>query len=233
MNILRLYTNTYVTFGILYFLSTLLNWKYLSYFSKPTFILMIILYYVDKTKNNINYYHLTILCLLFFSGTLNLLEGYHYFVPVLFINFLAYAILIFQLIKELKNLKNHKMEKENYFSIFLTFIFLICLLYISSFIVFDRSSEFYKVILVYGSILVCLTLCATFIYLAKVNSKNTYLILYTISTLICENFYGIYHYYYKLDFFRFSSILCYIISFYFLVNYFSKDNETQKSDIKK
>lgn len=225
MNALKLYLNIYFFFGILYFLSAIMDWKYLSYFSKPLFIGIIILYYIEKNKKQINYYNLTILCLLFFSGVLNLLEGYNYFIYVLFINFLAYSILIFQLVKELKKLKFYKIERENYFSIILTSIFLICLLYISSFIVFDRSSEFYKVIFAYGIVSVCLTLSATLIYLAKGNSKNTYLVVYTLSTLICENFYGIYHYYYKLAFFRYSSIFCYIISFYFLVNYFLQDNE--------
>ena len=228
MNTLKIYINTYITFGILYFIAAVMNWEYLSYFSKPLFIGIIIFYYIEKIKKNINYNEVAILILLFISGSLNLAEGYKYFIYVLFFNFLAYSTLIFKLIKELKKLKKHKLERENYFSIFLTSIFLICLLYISSFIVFDRSSEFYKVILVYGIIFVCLTLCATFIYLAKANLKNTYLILYAISTLICENFYDIYHYYYKLDFFRFTSIFCYIISFYLLANYFSTESEKPK-----
>lgn len=227
MKILKSYLALYFIFGALYFLSTLIDWVVVSYFAKPLFIGAISFYYIEQCKKPINYYNFTILLLLFLSGVINLLEGYSYFMYVLFFNFLAYSMLIYKLIKELRQKKIYKMEKENYFSIFLTSLFSICLLYISSFIVFDRSSEFYKVILVYGFVSICLLLCSTYLYLARLNQKNTYLIIYALSTLVCENFYGIYHYYYKLSFFRFTSIACYIVSFYFLVHYFLKENDSE------
>ncbi len=225
MNVLKSHLNLYFIFGTLYFLSTLMDWINVTYFAKPLFIGAISFYYFEQSKKPINYYYCTILLLLFLSGVINLLEGYAYFMHVLFFNFLAYSIFIYKLISELKQKKLYKIKSENYFSIFLTSLFSICLLYISSFIVFDRSYELYKVILIYGFVVVCFLLCATYIYLANSNQKNTHLIIYAISTLICENFYAVYHYYYKFAFFRFTSIVCYIISFFFLVHYFLKEND--------
>ena len=227
MNIIKSHLTLYFIFGVLYFLCTLMDWTNLTYFTKPLFIGAICFYYLENTKKPINYYYLTILSLLFFSGVINLLEGYSFFMYVLFFNFLAYTLLTYNLINELRQKKLYKIKKENYFSIFLISLFSICLLYISTFIVFDRSSEFYKVILIYSLILVSLSLSAAYIYLAKSNQKNTYLIIYALNTLICENFYGIYHYYYKFSFFRFISIACYIVSFYFLIHYFLKENDNQ------
>lgn len=227
MNVLKSHLSLYFIFGTLYFLSTLMDWTNLSYFAKPLFIGAISFYYIEQSKKPINYYNYLILLLLFLSGVINLLDGYSYFVYVLFFNFSAYSLFIYQLIKELKQKRLYKIKTENYFSIFLTILFSICLMYISSFIVFDRSSEFNKVILVYGLILVSLLLCATYIYLANSNQKNTFLIIYALSTLICENFYGVYHYYYKFSFFRYTSIACYIVSFYFLIHYFLKENDNE------
>lgn len=227
MNILKSHLALYFIFGALYFLSTLMDWSNASYFAKPLFIGAISFYYIEQCKKPINYYNFSILLLLFLSGVINLLEGYSYFMYVLFFNVLAYSVFIYQLIKEMRVKKLYKIKRENYFSFFLTSLFSFCLLYISSFIVFDRSYELYKAILIYGFVLISLLLSVSYIYLANSNQKNTYLILYSLNTAICELFYSIYHYYHKLSFFRFTSIACYIVSFYFLVHYFLKENDSE------
>ncbi|RXR17803.1 hypothetical protein EQG63_09985 [Flavobacterium amnicola] len=226
MNILKSHLRLYFIFGILYFLSTFMDWTYTSYFAKPLFIGAISFYYIEESRKNINYYNCIILIFFLISGVINLLEGFDYFVYVLFFNFLAYCMLLLQLIKELRHKKLYIIDKENYTSILLTFIFLACILYISSLIVFDSSFELYKVILVYDAILITFVFSAAYAYLAKPNQKNTYLIIYALITIMCELFYGIYYYYYKLDFLRFTSIFCYILSFYFLIHYFLKENDT-------
>lgn len=226
MNVLKSHLALYFIFGALYFLSTLMDWTYTSYFSKPLFIGAIIFHYIEESKKDINYYNCIILILFFISGIVNLLEGESYFIYVLFFNFLAYCMLLLQLIKELRHKKLYRIEKENYTSIVLTFIFLACLLYISTLIVFDSSFELYKVIVVYDFVLITFVFIAAYKYVAKLNQKNTFLILYALIIVICELFYGIYYYYYKLAFLRFSSIFCYIISFYFLMQYFLKESNT-------
>jgi len=230
MNFLKSHLALYFIFGILYFLSTVMDWVYASYIAKPLFMGAISFYYIEESKTPINYYNCSILTFLFFSGIINLMEGYSYFIYVLFFNFLAYCMLLFQLIKELIQKRHYKIEKGNFLSILIMLIFLTCLLYISSFIVFDRSFELYKVIFVYGFALAAFVLCAAFTYLVDPNQKNTYLMLYALDIIICELFYGIYHYYYKVPFLRFSSIFCYILSFYFLVNYFLKENNHQMKE---
>lgn len=222
MNVLKSHLALYIIFGTLYFLSTFTDWTYVSYITKPLFIGAISFYYIEESKKNISYYNCIILTFFLISGIINLVEGY--FIYVLLFNFSAYCLLLFQLIKELKQKKLYRIEKENYSSILLTFIFLSCLIYISTFIVFDRSFELYKVIIVYDFILISFVFFAAYAYVAKLNLKNTYLILFALTIVICELFYGIYYYYYKLPFFRFTSIFCYIISFYFLTQYFLKDN---------
>lgn len=201
-----------------------MDWTYASYIAKPLFIGAISFYYIEESKTHINYYNCLVLTLLFFSGVINLLEGYSYFIYVLFFNFSAYCLLSFQFMKKLIQGRPHKIEKGNFLSFLLMLLFLICLLYISSFIIFDRSFEWYKVILVYGFALTSFVMGATLTYLAEPNQKNTYLILYALDIIICELFYGIYHYYYQVPFLRFSSIFCYILSFYFLAHYFLKEN---------
>ena len=203
-----------------------MDWTYFSYFTKPLFIGAISFYYLEESKKNINYYNCIILVFFFLSGIINLLEGFDYFIYVLFFNFIAYCMLLLQVSKRLNRKKLLKIEKENYTSILLTFIFLACLLYISILIVFDSSFELHKVIVVYDSVLITFVFFAAFNYVNRLNPKNTFLILYALIIVICELFYGIYYYYYKLAFLRFSSIFCYIISFYFLVHYFLKSGNT-------
>jgi hypothetical protein len=226
MNVLKSHLALYFIFGTLYFLSTIMDWTYVSYFTKPLFIGAIGFYYLEESRKNINYYNCTILIFFFLSGIINLLEGFDYLIYVLFFNFLAYCMLLLQVSKQLSHRKLRRIEKENYTSILLTFIFLACLLYISILIVFDSSFELHKVIVVYDSVLITFVFFAAFNYVTKLNQKNTFLILYALIIVICELFYGIYYYYYKLPFLRFTSIFCYIISFYFLIQYFLKVNNT-------
>lgn len=224
MNVLKSHLALYFIFGILYFLSTLMDWTYLSYIAKPLFIGAISFYYIEERKMPLNYYNCSILAFLFFSGVINLLEGYDYLLYVVFFNFLAYCMLLLQLIKKLIQKRPRNVDKGNLLSILLTLLFLICAVYISSFIVFDRSFEWYKVILVYGFTLAFFVLGATLTYLAEPSQKNTYLRLYALDIIVCELFYGIYHYYYQVALLRFASISCYILSFYFLVRYLLKEN---------
>lgn len=228
MNVLKSHLALYIIFGTLYFLSTLMNWTYLSYVAKPLFIGAISFYYIEESKTAFSYYNCTILALLFFSGVINLLEGYSYLLYVVFFNFSAYSLLLFQLIKKIIQRKLHKIDKGNFLFILLMLIFLICVLYISSFIVFDRSFEWHKVIIVYGFALSSFALGAALTYLSEPNPKNTYLILYAFDIIICELFYGIYHYYYQVALLRFTSVFCYILSFYFLAHYFLKENHHEK-----
>lgn len=199
-----------------------MDWTYLSYIAKPLFIGAIFFYYMEERKTPVNYYNCSVLILLFFSGVINLLEGYGYFVYVLFFNFLAYCILFFLLIKRILKKQHYKIKKEHFLQLLLMLVFLSCLLYIASFIVFDRSFELYKVILVYGFVLTTFVLCTTFLYLTESSQKNMFLLLYALDIIICELFYVIYHYYFHFLALRFMSVFCYILSFYFLVNYFLK-----------
>jgi hypothetical protein len=223
MKFLKSHIFLYFLFGILYFIAIVMDWLFVTYITKPLFIGAIFFYYIEESKIPATYYNCTIIGLLFISGMINLIEGYSYFIYVLFLNFLAYCLLLYQLTKELMKKKQTAIQKENLLYIFLTLIFLVCALYISSFIVFDKSFELYKVIIVYGFVVASVVFCSTLLYLSAASQKNTYLMLYALDIIICELFYGIYHYYYQLLFIRLASVFCYILSFYLLGKYFVKD----------
>jgi len=227
MNLLKSNFTIYFIFGFLYFLSIIMDWLFFSYLAKPLFIGAVFFYYIEERKTPVSYYNCTVLAFLFISGIINLLEGYSYFIYVLLFNFLAYCILFFQLIKRIVKRQHRKIKKEHFLQLILMLVFLGCLLYISTFIVFDRSFELYKVILVYGLVLTLFVLCATFLYLSESTQKNLFLLLYALDIIICELFYVIHHYYYSFLFLRFLSVFCYILSFYFLANYFLKVNSHQ------
>lgn len=230
MNVLKSHLTIYFIFGFLYFLAIIMDWFLLSYIAKPLFIGAIFFYYLEECKTSIDYWNCTILTLLFFSGIINLLEGYSYFIYVLSLNFSAYCLLLFQLLKKIPKKKRLTIEKVNFLYILIMIVFLISLLYTSSFIIFERYFELYSIILVYGLALTFFVLCVTIIYLTEPSTKITYLMLYALDVIICELFYGIYHYYYKITFIRFISVFCYILSFYFLVHYFLKENSNSNEN---
>ena len=157
------------------------------------------------------------------SGITNLFEGN--FKYVLLLNFCAYSIFLFILIKNILRFKLEIMQKNNLSVFLLIIIFFLCLIYISRFIVFDATFKLYKFMYAYDFLLMGIGVCSALLYLADLSNKNTYLILTVLNIVICEICYGIYYYYYPFFFFRYISIFCYIVSFYFLVNYFLNTNE--------
>lgn len=228
MKILNSFIIIYIISGILYLLSTILNYNLLGYIAKPIFIGVLCVYYINKSKDNFNYEYFTVLILLFLSGMINLLEGKDNFKYVLFLNFCAYSFFLYILVKKLAVFKLEVMQKNNFSAFLLILIFFLCLIYISRFIVFDTSFEMYKFMYAYDFLLTAVGVCSTLLYLVDSSTKNTYLILAVLNILICEICYGIYYYYYPFLFFRYTSVLCYIVSFYFLVNYFLNANEHKK-----
>lgn len=225
MKILNSFIIVYIISGILYLMSTILNYNLLGYIAKPVFIGSIYIYFIKEIKYNFNYKYFTILTLLFLSGIINLLEGKDYFKYVLFLNFCAYSVFLYVLAKKLLIFKLEIFQKNNFSVFLLILIFFLCLIYISSFIVFDSAFTLYRFMYSYNFVLTSLGVCSTLLYLVDMSNKNTYLILAVLTIIICEIFYGIYYYYYPFWFFRYTSIFCYIIMFFFLVNYFLNENE--------
>lgn len=227
MKVLNSYIIIYIISGILYLLSTILNCNLLGYIAKPIFIGALYIYYIKESKEGVNYYYIIILTLLFLSGVINLIDGKDNFKYILFLNFCAYCIFVYVLVKKLLIFKDEIIIKNNFSAFLLILIFFLCLVYISRFIVFDSTFNLYKFIYVYDFLLTVLGICSTLLYLGDLSNKNTYLILAVLNIIICEICYGIYYYYYAFLFFRYTSVLCYIVSFYFLVNYFLLKNENK------
>ena len=218
----------YIISGILYLLSTILNYNLLGYIAKPLFIGTLYIYYIKKSKDSVNYYCIAILTLLFLSGIINLLEGKGNFKYVLFLNFSAYSVFLYVLVKKILYFKFKIIKKNNLAVFLLIMIFFLCIIYISRFIVFDNNFTMYKFIYVYDFLLMAVAVSSALLYLVDFSDKNTFLILTVINIVIAEICYGIYYYYYPFLFFRYTSVFCYIVSFYFLVSYFLNTNGHKK-----
>ena len=200
MKIINSFIIVYIISGFLYLLSTILNYNLLGYITKPLFISALCIYYIKESKKSINYYYIMILTLLLLSGIINLLEGKENFRYVLFLNFCAYSILLYVLIKKMLLFKFEIMQKNNLSTFLLIVIFFLCLIYISRFIVFDTTFGMYKFVYVYDFLLMAVGVCSTLLYLVDLSNKNTYLILAVINIVINEICYGIYYYYYPFHF---------------------------------
>lgn len=215
----------YIISGLLFFLSSVMGDEYLVLITKPIIVPSIFFYYWQESYGKINFwFSLTLFCL-FASEIFNLFEGNQIFVFVILFNLFAYCILLGFIVKKLRKLNIRFLDKINLSYIILMFLFLSCLLYVGLFLVFDPSFKLYAFIAVYGFILVTIVFLNTLLYVFKNNKANTYLMMTTFSFIICDLFFVIYYYYYNFIFFRYISIICNIISLYFLVRYFLSSEE--------
>lgn len=210
----------YIISGLIFFLSSIMGYEYLVLIAKPIIVPSIFFYYWQESQGKINFWFSLILFCLFASEIFNLFDGSQIFVFVVLFNLSAYCILLSFIIKKLLKLKIRVLDKINLSYIILMFLFLCCLLYVSLFLVFDTSFKLYGFIAIYDFVLVTIGFLNALLYVFDHNKANTYLMMTVFSFIICDLFFAIYYYYYDFIFFRYISIVCNIISLYFLVRYF-------------
>lgn len=219
----------YFISGILFFLSIILNLETAAMFIKPIIVPSILFYYLEKKKAKTNFWYVLVLLLFFASGVLNLFDDKLAFVYVMIINALAYSALSVFVMKHILEHKFKNVNRFNLFYILFTVLFLLCLIYVIFFIVFDNNNQLYYLIILYCIALFSLTLFNTLLSSLNFNQANSYLMIAIFCYLICDVFYVLYYYYYDFLFFRYMSIFCNVISFYFLVHYFLSDKKQVES----
>lgn len=220
----------YVVSGSLFFLSAVIGSEQLALISKPMVSTSMLFYYWSESKGMINFWFTTILILFFISGVFNLFDDQFALRYVILINLFSYAILLSFIVRSLLELKLKSIDNINLTYIILMFLFLCSLLYVCLFLIFDTSFQSYGLVIVYGFVLFVIGILNTILYAVNFNRSNVYLMITTFCYIICDLFYAMYYYYLDFIFFRYISILCNILSFYFLVNYFLKRNEMTSID---
>ncbi len=214
----------YTISGFLFFLSAIIKDEQLALIVKPMIAPSILFYYWQESKNKINFWYTTILILFFFSGILNLFDDGLALKYVIFTNTLAYGILLNFIIKSLLKIKFKSLENISLAHIVFTFLFLCTLLYVCLFLIFDFNFKLYGIIIIYSFELFLMGFLISIIYAVNCNKPNTYLMITIFCYIFCDLFYAIYYYYYDFILLRYLSILCNILSFYFLVNFFLNRN---------
>jgi hypothetical protein len=217
----------YVISGFLFFLSIIIDNEYLTLVSKPVISTSIFFYYLQESRGKVNFWFSAVLILLFVSGIFNLFEDELTLQYVILINLVVYCILLGFVIRSLFEIKLKLLDNVSLTYITLMLFFLSCLLYVCLFLVFDSTSVLYLYLIVYGSILLILGFLNTVLYALKNSKEIVSLMMATFCFIICDLFYVIYYYYYDFIFFRYVSVLCNIVSFYFLVNYFLLRDENE------
>ena len=210
----------YVSSSIFYLLSVIFNYSDLILLFKPIIASSMLFYYLQECKGKVNFWYTLVLILLFISGILNTFEDELVLVYIIIVNFFIYGILLTNTILSLFKLKIKLLDKIKVSYVIITSFFLMTLAYVSIFVVFNPTSEIYYFIVLYSLVLLFLGIFNTIKYMVNYSKANVYLMISTFCFIICDLFYALYYYYYDFIFFRYISILCNVINFYFLVNYF-------------
>lgn len=218
----------YVVSSIFYLLSIIFDYSDLILLFKPIIASSMLFYYLQECKGKVDYWFVLILILLFVSGILNTFEDDKVLVYIIVVNFFVYGILLTKTILSLFKLKIKLFDKVNVSYVIITSFFLMTLAYVSTFVIFNPSSDLYYFIVLNSLVLLLLGLFNTIKFMAYYSKANIYLMISTFCFIICDLFYALYYYYYDFIFFRYISILCNVINFYFLVNYFLEQKNKEK-----
>ncbi|WP_136666857.1 hypothetical protein [Flavobacterium sp. H122] len=208
----------YVLSGLIYIVSSLLRYDSIVFVSKPIFATSILFHYWNEAKEYFNSFNFVILLIYFIGDIFNLFEGY--FKYVLILNIIVYAMLSYVVVKKILLFRNKAVDGINLVYILLSVVFVLCLVYISVFLVFDKDFEFYYYIVLYSLILSGLSIATTVLYSFSNEKGLVYLMLATYCYLISDVFYIIYYYAYDLILFRMLNMTCNVLSYYFIISYF-------------
>lgn len=222
----------YLLAAVVYLISIVANIDFLTLIAKPIISSSILFYYCQECNFKINKWNVLMLFLLICSGILNLFEDSFALKYVILINMTVYSILVGLIIQKLISKKLKKLDAINLSYILLTFFLLAIFLYMCLVLIFDKTDTLYIYIMIYCCVLTILGVLSTVLYISNSIKANIFLLTTTFCYVICDTFYVIYYYYYDFIFFRMTSIIAYVISFYFLVNYFLYTNEMQKINVK-
>ncbi|WP_309608923.1 hypothetical protein [Flavobacterium sp.] len=210
----------YIFSSIFYLLSIIFDYSDLILLFKPIIASSMLFYYLQECKGKVSFWYTLILILLFISGILNTFEDELVLVYVIIVNFFVYGILLTNTILSIFKLKIKLLDGVNVSYVIITSFFLMTLAYVSMFVVFNPTSDIYYFIVLYSITLLFLGIFNTIKFIANYSKANVYLMISTFCFIICDLFYALYYYYYDFIFFRYISILCNVINFYFLVSYF-------------
>lgn len=216
----------YIVSGLTFTISSLLGYDLVVFVSKPIMATSIIFHYFHEVKNKVNYWHLLFLFLFFLAGILNLFEDSQALLYVIIINMMCYTILLSLVVKKLFDINYRNIDSVNLIYIVLTIVFVVTLVYVCLGVVFTNENAMYPYLIIYAIIITSLTINSTVLYTLKHSNAIVYLLLAAFCYLICDLFYVIYYYYYDFFFFRLLSIMSYVVSYYFIVNYFLKSKDT-------
>lgn len=217
----------YVSSSIFYLLSIIFKYSDLILLFKPMIASSMLFYYLQECKGKVNFWYTLVLVLLFISGILNTFEDELVLIYIIIVNFFIYGILLTNTILSLFKLKIKIVDKINVSYVIITSFFLATLAYVSIFVVFNPKSDIYYFIILYSLVLLFLGIFNTIKFIANYSKANVHLMISTFCFIICDLFYALYYYYYDFIFFRYISILCNVINFYFLVNYFLAKRNNQ------
>ena len=218
----------YFISGFFYLISLLFNIEFMIVLTKPMIGSSMIFYYLHQSNGAIKFKYVVILFLFFISGLFNLFEDDFTLIYIILLNLIAYSVLLFLVIQDLKSIKNKDIDVVNSGYILLTLILLSSFVYVCLFMIFDPSLNIYIFIIIYSIVQLLLGIFTTILYVISNSSKNLNLIIAVFCFIICDLFYVLYYYYYDFIFIRYISIICNILSFYFIVNYFLKRNMSLK-----
>ena len=210
----------YLFSGITYIISAMFHWDTFVFLAKPIIGSSILFHYFNESRKHTKFLPVIFLLLYFIGGIFNLFEDADVLKYVLILNMLGYSLLIVMVLKKIVLLKYNQFDNINLIYILLSILFIGTLMYLSVFLVFNKSFSLYSYIVTYAVILSVLAVFVSILYAINPENSIVYLLLAVFCYLVCDIFYVIYYYSYDFIFFRLLSILGSVVSYYFIVNYF-------------
>ena len=209
----------YIVVCVLYFFSALLQLDSLEVLSKPLFLPVLFIYYLNRAKDKFQK-RVVVSFIFYYIGEMLVLndEKNYYLISVSFF-LVPYVILLYFIIKDLFRLLKVSGLKKTSFALFFVLAFLIYL-YLSIMFIIDTDSALEELILyVYGFVLLILSVFSILVYILRFSASSLFLLMTVIAFILSDMFYI---FIVKIEYnwvFKSVNLLSQLSSYYFFVTY--------------
>ncbi|KGO90756.1 lysoplasmalogenase family protein [Flavobacterium suncheonense] len=188
--------------------------------SKPVIIPSMLFYYIQETKQRINWNYIVIIFLCFIGDMLTLLdiEGAHLVIISVFL--IAYCFYLKSITDDLLLNQLKITYKKNFLVLLICFFFLIYLLITILDLLVESQAENLLLLLFYGIVLVLIGGVSSFNYILKQTRFTFFMLIATLCFVISDVFYILRAHFEEVEVFSLFNNLPQVLSYYYLTKYY-------------
>lgn len=197
--------------------------------SKPVIAPAILFYYIQETRQKINWNYIIIIALFFIGDMLVLLDVEGTYFVVISVFLIAYCFFLKSITDDLLRNRMKITHKKNFLVLLIPMFFLIYLLVTLLDLMIESHTDNLVLFLFYGIVLVLIGGISCFNYVLKQTRFTFFMLIATLCFIISDVFFILKSHFEEVEIFNLFNNLPQVLSYYYLTKYYILKPVKQKA----